>query len=393
MGYNTPDLDDMTAWQYELPAELIASRPAAQRDGSRLMVVNRKAGTIGHHQISDLPRFLSPNDLLVFNNTKVVPARLFGVRSATGGKWEGLFIEETPDGNWHILCETRGRLLPREEICVSAPYSESREPGSENKQSGQDQPSFTLTLIQKRDDGSWIVRPSGGPSGSPAGGRSAYEILDQFGSLPLPPYMGRKLADAEDQDRYQTKFASEPGAIAAPTAGLHFTPELLSRCQSAGADLAHVTLHVGIGTFRPVTVSRLSEHQMHDEWCRLTPDVCSKIQLTREAGGRLLAVGTTSVRTLESAARASMFDSEAEPRQDASSRQLQPWSGRTNLFIRPGFEFQVVDCLLTNFHLPGSTLIVLVAALAGYDLIMEAYRQAVQERYRFFSYGDAMLIL
>ncbi len=366
------------AWQYELPPELIASRPAERRDGSRLMVVDRKASTIAHHRISELPQFLKPRDLMVFNNTKVVPARMFGVRSATGGKWEGLFIEETQDGDWHILCETRGRLLPGEDIRVVAPYEHA-------EVAGQTQPSFTLTLIQKQTDGSWIARPS------KVG--SAFEVLEQFGSLPLPPYMGRKLADADDQDRYQTKFASEPGAIAAPTAGLHFTPELLKQCQFAGADLAHVTLHVGIGTFRPVTVSRLSEHQMHDEWCRLTDEVCSRIQSARSSAGRVLAVGTTSVRTLESASRSSCTSSEAFAQKDAVSRQLQPWSGRTNLFIRPGFQFQVVDCLLTNFHLPGSTLIVLVAALAGYDLIMEAYREAVRERYRFFSYGDAMLIL
>ncbi|MBL8814590.1 MAG: tRNA preQ1(34) S-adenosylmethionine ribosyltransferase-isomerase QueA [Planctomyces sp.] len=386
--YITPDLDDLMAWQYDLPPELIASRPAERRDGSRLMVVDRKAGTIAHRRISDLPQFLNPGDLMVFNNTKVVPARMFGVRSSTGGKWEGLFIEETRDGDWHILCETRGRLLPGEDIRVVAPYEPT-------EVVGQMQPSMTLTLIRKQSDGSWIVRPSGASTAGvgSSGVGSAFEVLEQFGSLPLPPYMGRKLADADDQDRYQTQFASEPGAIAAPTAGLHFTPELLEQCQLAGAELAHVTLHVGIGTFRPVTVSRLSEHQMHDEWCRLTDDVCSRIQSARRSGGRLLAVGTTSVRTLESASRVSGTTSESPAQMDAASRQIQPWSGRTNLFIRPGFQFQVVDCLLTNFHLPGSTLIVLVAALAGYDLIMKAYREAVRERYRFFSYGDAMLIL
>jgi S-adenosylmethionine:tRNA ribosyltransferase-isomerase len=234
------------------------------------------------------------------------------------------------------------------------------------------QKSLLLTLVEKRDDGGWIV--------APASDISAVDLLEEFGSLPLPPYMGRKLADAEDRERYQTHFASVPGAVAAPTAGLHFTSGLLDECRSSGVRTAELTLHVGIGTFRPVSVSNLAEHRMHEEWCRLPQETSAAVAEAKQHRGRVVAVGTTSIRTLESAAA-------------AAGIPLTSWQGRTSLFIQPGFQFQVVDCLLTNFHLPGSTLLVLVAALAGYDLIMEAYRQAIAERYRFYSYGDAMLIV
>jgi len=362
------DPDQLSTWQFELPSELIASRPAARREDSRLLVVDRTTGEIRHSSIRDLPSLLDPGDLLVFNNTQVLPARLFGFRTATNGRWEGLFVEQTEARDWVILCDTRGRLQPGETITVVRAYENS----GNDLQSGNPSADTTLflTLKKKLDNGTWLAEAS-----DP---RTPLEVLSDFGSLPLPPYMGRKLADADDRVRYQTAYASQPGAVAAPTAGLHFGSELLQQCKSRGLNSAEVTLHVGIGTFRPVITERLSEHLMHDEWCRLPPDASKAIASTKSAGHRVTAVGTTSVRTLESAF--------------AACGQISPWEGRTQLFIRPGFQYQVTDRLLTNFHLPGSTLLVLVAALAGYDLTMEAYRKAIESRYRFYSYGDAMLI-
>ena len=373
---NPLDLELLSSWQFELPAELIASRPAETRDGARLLVVDRKKNSVTHARIRDLPDLLKSNDLLVFNNTKVLPARLFGFRTSTGGRWEGLYVEEVSPGHWHLLSDTRGRLQPGETITVHRAYGD--ESGNDlNRGAGdsQEPANLVLTLIEIREDGGWIATPN---SSAPS-----LELLERFGSLPLPPYMGRKLADQDDQQRYQTQFASEPGAVAAPTAGLHFTESLLEECRSRGIQKAELTLHVGIGTFRPVVAERLADHKMHEEWCRLPPGTCEMVLQTQQRPGRVIAVGTTSVRTLESAAQATM----------GSGNVLQPWQGRTNLFIQPGYKFQAVDCLLTNFHLPGSTLLVLVAAMAGYDLIMEAYRQAISERYRFYSYGDAMLIV
>ncbi|MEJ7589983.1 MAG: tRNA preQ1(34) S-adenosylmethionine ribosyltransferase-isomerase QueA [Planctomycetaceae bacterium] len=362
------DPDQLSTWQFDLPPELIASRPAARRDDSRMLVVDREQGSIQHAHIRELPAFLNPGDLMVFNNTQVLPARLFGFRTATRGRWEGLFVEQSAAGEWIILCDTRGRLQPGESITVLHAYDprlEANEPVRSH--SGA---TLLLTLKQKLNDGSWQVAVDDL--------RAPLDILAEYGSLPLPPYMGRKLADADDQIRYQTAYASQPGAVAAPTAGLHFSPELLQTCRDRGVNSAEVTLHVGIGTFRPVTTDRLSEHRMHDEWCRLPSDACHAIAETKSTGHRVLAVGTTTVRTLESAY--------------AACGRTAPWDGRTQLFIRPGYQFQVIDRLLTNFHLPGSTLLVLVAALAGYELTMEAYRKAIEARYRFYSYGDAMLI-
>jgi len=373
---NPLDLELLSSWQFELPPELIASRPAETRDGARLLVVDRQKQSITHSRIRDLPELLRPNDLLVFNNTKVLPARLFGFRTATGGRWEGLYVEEVSPRHWHILSDTRGRLQPGETITVHPAYGDGPEndpnAGNENSPGAGN---LILNLIEKREDGGWIAAVN---SSLPS-----LELLERFGSLPLPPYMGRKLADQDDQRRYQTHFASEPGAVAAPTAGLHFTEALLEECRSRGIGKAELTLHVGIGTFRPVVAERLEDHKMHEEWCRLPPETCDMVKQTQQRQGRVIAVGTTSVRTLESAALATM----------SSGNVLQPWQGQTSLFIQPGYKFLAVDCLLTNFHLPGSTLLVLVAAIAGYDLIMEAYRQAISERYRFYSYGDAMLIV
>ncbi|MCA9059002.1 MAG: tRNA preQ1(34) S-adenosylmethionine ribosyltransferase-isomerase QueA [Planctomycetaceae bacterium] len=372
----TLDLDLLSTWQYELPPDLIADRPPERRDAARLLLVDRQHQSVSHHHITDLPGLLAAGDLLVFNNTQVLPARLFGFRTATGGKWEGLFLEESPDREWKMMCETRGRLQPGETITV-IPAHLFHQTTSESPADlltaalTQAIPSLTLSLASRTADGCWNVSP-------PAG--SVTELLDSFGCLPLPPYMNRRFADADDATRYQTVFAARPGAVAAPTAGLHFTPELTLACAQAGILSTQVTLHVGSGTFRPVTTERLSDHVMHQEWCELSADTCQQLRATRAAGGRIVTVGTTSVRTLESAARFATED-------------LQPWTGHTQLFIRPGFSFQCTDALLTNFHLPGSTLLVLVSAFAGYELIQQAYQEAIAQRYRFFSYGDAMLIV
>ena len=361
------DLNNISAWQYHLPEQLIASRPSKNRDDSRLMVVRRQTGQIEHRQIRELPDLLSAHDRLVFNNTKVVPGRLFGFRTATKGKWEGLFLQEQPDLRWKITGQTRGRLQAGETLTIVPAAQADAE--TDGVYSTPDNP-LLLTLDEQSEDGSWLVTPNSSAA--------AFDLLDTFGTLPLPPYIGRKVADAADNDRYQTVFANQPGAIAAPTAGLHFTTDLLQRCRQNEIARSEVTLHVGIGTFRPVSAERLSDHQMHAEWCQVTPTAAAEIKQTIAAGNNIVAVGTTSVRTLEAS---------------AIDESDNGWSGSTNLFITPGFQFRFVSQLLTNFHLPGSTLIVLVAALAGYELTMEAYRKAVEQQYRFYSYGDAMLML
>lgn len=361
-----PDLNQISSWHYDLPQNLIASRPSIQRDASRLMVIRRDFGSIEHCSITDLPHLLQPNDRLILNNTKVMSARLFGFRTQTKGRWEGLFLQQNAENLWRMTGQTRGKLQAGESITL-IPASES------DKELDQIDPKICtqqLQLIEKLEDGTWLVKMD--PEGSTP------ETLDAFGTLPLPPYIGRKVADKADQDRYQTVYAQAAGAIAAPTAGLHFTENLLSECNAKGIQTTAVTLHVGIGTFRPVSAKQLSEHQMHSEWCEVSQSAFSDIQTTKQASGKIVCVGTTSVRTLEAAAK------------ETTSTH---WSGSTDLFIRPGFQFQLVDQLLTNFHLPESTLIVLVASLAGYELTMEAYRKAVEEKYRFYSYGDAMLIL
>lgn len=361
-----PDLNQISSWNYDLPENLIAARPAIQRDAARLMVVRRDSGSIEHCSIADLPHLLKANDRLILNNTKVMPARLFGFRTQTMGRWEGLFLQQNAENRWQITGQTRGKLQIGESITL-IPASES---GRELDQIDLSTCTQQLQLLEKLEDGTWLVELQ--PDGSTS------EILEAFGTLPLPPYIGRKVADESDKDRYQTVYAKEAGAIAAPTAGLHFTDELLTECSTNGINTTSVTLHVGIGTFRPVSSDQLSEHQMHAEWCEVTETAFSEIQTARQASGNIVCVGTTSVRTLEAAAK---------------QTTSQYWSGSTDLFIRPGFKFRLVDQLLTNFHLPGSTLIVLVASLAGYELTKEAYRKAVEEKYRFYSYGDAMLIL
>jgi len=347
-------------YDYDLPEELIAQFPAERRDASRLMVIDRQTQTISHHHFYDLPELLAPNDLLVLNDTRVVPARLHGIRTATGGKWEGLFLRDEPAGRWRIIGQTRGTLKPGERITLQPPLEMETRPITS---------SVDLLLEERQAGGEWIVHPEAT--------QGTLELLQQFGTLPLPHYMQRP-ASTMDTERYQTTYARQPGAVAAPTAGLHFTPEIFERCRERGIEQTQVTLHVGLGTFRPVNVEPLAEHRMHQEWCALPAAAVRAIETARSAGGKTVAVGTTSVRTLESVAR---------------QGPLREWQGETDLFIRPPYSFQVVETLITNFHLPKSTLLVLVCTFAGRELILQAYEEAIRQRYRFFSYGDAMLIL
>ncbi|MFN9374710.1 MAG: tRNA preQ1(34) S-adenosylmethionine ribosyltransferase-isomerase QueA [Planctomycetaceae bacterium] len=351
-------VDELADYDYTLPEELIARQPSARREEARLMLVDRPSGRVTHHQILDLPELLSAGDRLVFNNSRVLPARLFGRRAATGGHWEGLYLQTDEQGNWRLLATTRGKVRPGEIIEVHP----AAEPDSPRR--------LPLRLVARDEDGIWIVEP-------PPGTDPIRSLLD-FGTLPLPPYIERPLATAADQERYQTVYARHFGSVAAPTAGLHFTPELLSRCRDRGIDQSFVTLHVGVGTFRPISVNRLEEHRMHSEWCEVPPETATGCFETRARGGRIISVGTTTTRTLESAA--------------LRGTQLV-FRGPTDLFIRPPWTFQAIDGLLTNFHLPRSSLLVMISALAGRDLVLHAYDVAIRERYRFFSYGDAMLIL
>ncbi|MBW3541390.1 MAG: tRNA preQ1(34) S-adenosylmethionine ribosyltransferase-isomerase QueA [Planctomycetes bacterium] len=351
--------DRVSLYDYHLPEGLIARRPLAERERARLLVVNRLTGRFTHSTMAELPGLLAGGDCLVLNDTQVVPARLFGRRSRTGGKWEGLFLEVVEPGVWRIIGQTRGRLEPGETIEVFPAHA----PGAAE--------SLRLELVHRESDGQWVVRANSN--------EDAFALLAKFGTVPLPPYIERPIADEADWQAYQTTFARRPGAVAAPTAGLHFTPALLERCRSRGIGIAFVTPHVGLGTFRPIAVERLSAHQMHAEWCELPPATASVLQETRSRGGRIIAVGTTAVRTLESAA--------------LHTGGLAAWTGQTDLFIRPPWQFRAVDGLVTNFHLPRSTLLVLVSALAGRERVLRAYAEAIAERYRFYSYGDAMLIV
>lgn len=333
-------------FDYHLPPHLIAQQPAERRDESRLLVLDRATDTISHHTFRDLPGLLRPNDLLVLNDTKVIPARVEGTRANTGGKWEGLFLHETPAGEWELLCHTRGFALPGEEFVLSPT-------------------GMRLTLVRRTDDRHWLMRPD-----RPG---TAAELLATHGHMPLPHYIRKGHDEPADRERYQTVFAEHTGSVAAPTAGLHFTPELLS-----GLSVARVTLHVGLGTFSPIKVDDPREHKLHAEWAEVTPETVAAVTKTKANGGRVIAVGTTSTRTLETAAQGGT---------------LAPFRGPTDLYIHPPYQFRVVDTLITNFHLPKTTLLLLVGALAGTDLLRRAYEEAVRSEYRFFSYGDAMLVV
>ncbi|MEI7687260.1 MAG: tRNA preQ1(34) S-adenosylmethionine ribosyltransferase-isomerase QueA, partial [Planctomycetota bacterium] len=332
-------------FDYHLPPDLIAQEPCEPRDHARLLVSRRSSASFEHRHIEDLPNLLAPGDLLVLNDTRVLHARLIGQRKKTGGRWEGLFLRALADGSWEMLCQTGGRPQPGEAVVV-------------------DSGALELILEEKGLEGRWRVRPLA--TGEPAA------LLERHGQVPLPPYIRAGQARTADAARYQTIYANHAGAVAAPTAGLHFTPELFARLAECGIDKTFVTLHVGLGTFQPIKVDDFREHAMHAEWGSIGAEAVAAIGRCQSRGGRVVAVGTTSVRVLESAAR---------------SGELQPWSGETNLFIYPPYRFRVVEGLLTNFHLPRTTLLLMVAALMGAERMEEAYRIAIAERYRFYSYG------
>ncbi len=348
-------MSELDQYDYDLPKHLIAQSPAVCRTDARLLVVDRKQKSLEHKHIRDLPEILRKHDCLVINDTRVVPARLVGRRHTTGGHWEGLFLEVSPDGLWRVMCKTRGKLKPGDTI---------------NLLNAQGQEDIQLSLGSKEDDGTWIARPLATDD--------AFALLDRVGRVPLPPYIRKGKMVERDREQYQTVYAQVPGAVAAPTAGLHFTSTLLARLAGQGVDLCALTLHVGPGTFRPITAESLAEHPMHSEWGEVAQKTIERIEACRRRGGRVVAVGTTSVRLLETA---------------AAGGTLKPFSGHTDLFIRPPYQFRIVDVLLTNFHLPRTTLLVLVRTFGGDELIRHAYEEAIREEYRFYSYGDAMLIL
>ena len=332
-------------FQFDLPDELIARYPLAERRASRLLVLDGPSGAIAHQQFADLLRYLRPGDLMVFNNTRVIPARLFA-KKLTGGKLEVL-VERVLDTD-RVLAHVRASKAPKVGSTIEF------ENGTQ------------ATLLARHDSlFEWqFTEP-------------VLPLLERIGHMPLPPYMERD-DELDDRERYQTVYAEHAGAVAAPTAGLHFDDQMLASLRELGVETAFVTLHVGAGTFQPVRVETLEEHQMHHEWLQVSQDVVDAVAACKARGGRVVAVGTTSVRSLESAAQA--------------SGELQAFAGETDIFLYPGRPFHVVDALVTNFHLSESTLLMLVAAFAGYPEIMDAYRSAVEHKYRFFSYGDAMFI-
>jgi S-adenosylmethionine:tRNA ribosyltransferase-isomerase len=341
-GMNVIDYD------YDLPEELIAQDPLEDRSSSRLMVLDRQTGDVEHRHFTDILEYLHPGDCLVINNTKVIPARLFGVKEDTQAKIEVLLLKRKENDIWETLVKPGKKAKPGTKLVfgdglLTAEVVDVVEEGNR--------------LIQFHYDGIFE------------------EILDQLGQMPLPPYITHQL---KDKNRYQTVYAKYDGSAAAPTAGLHFTKELLQKVKDMGVDIAEVTLHVGLGTFRPVKVENVLDHHMHSEFYMVSQEAADKINRAKESGHRVIAVGTTSTRTLEAAA-------------DENGR-LHETSGWTEIFIYPGYQFKVIDALITNFHLPQSTLVMLVSALAGREHVLHAYEIAVKERYRFFSFGDAMLI-
>lgn len=335
-----------TDFTYDLPPELIAQAPPAERSGGRMLVLDRKTGALADRRVRDLPSYLAPGDLLVLNDTRVVAARIFGTKPS-GGRVEILL--ERPVGELEALVQLRASKPVREGLEISTAGG--------------------LVAVIARENDLWRIR-------LPV---PVLDFFERWGQMPLPPYIQRPAGEL-DQQRYQTIFARERGAVAAPTASLHFDQPLLAELEARGVSLAFVTLHVGAGTFQPVRGNDVESHVMHAERACVGAATCEAVMRARNSGGRVIAAGTTVVRALESAAL-----SEAP-------QPLAPWSGDTRLFIRPGFRFRVVDALLTNFHLPESTLLMLVCAFAGHEAVLRAYRHAVAERYRFFSYGDAMLL-
>ena len=337
----------LSDFMYDLPEERIAQTPVEPRDHSRLMVLHRDTDQIEHRHFYDVIDYLNPGDVLVINETRVIPARLFGER-AGGGACEVLLLRQLGPKRWETLVKPGKKLKPGAEITFGGGRLRAR-------------------IDETTDVGGRIVDFDC---------EGTFEAaLDELGEMPLPPYIHERL---EDKERYQTVYAKQEGSAAAPTAGLHFTPELLDRIREKGVDVVPVLLHVGLGTFRPVKTENVEEHEMHSEYFEVTAEAAARINAARERGGRVVAVGTTSVRTLESA---------------AENGVLLPRRGETSIFIKPGYRFQMVDALITNFHLPGSTLVMLVSALYDREKILAAYEEAVRDEYRFFSFGDAMLIL
>ncbi len=337
----------LSEFDFPFDSSLIAAHPCLPRDHARLLVLQRLDRSLAHRRVEELPNLLRPGDLLVVNNTKVLAARVAGRKSTSGAEAEILFVKDLGDAIWEVLI--KGTFRPGQIIEMGAEAS---------------------AVVIERGAIRTTVRVE-----SPI---PFSEWLRQYGRMPLPPYLKRAPTD-QDREWYQTLFALHEGAIAAPTAGLHFTPELLARLRQSGIGLTAVTLHVGVGTFKPVTVDQIEDHQMGAEWIEVGAEAVHSIEQARAAGGRIISVGTTVVRALETAARA--------------DGQIRPYCGETDIFMTPGFSFKVVDALLTNFHLPRTTLLMLVSALAGTELLRQAYADAVCERYRFYSYGDAMLIL
>ncbi|QSX42648.1 tRNA preQ1(34) S-adenosylmethionine ribosyltransferase-isomerase QueA [Shewanella cyperi] len=335
-------------FSFELPDELIARYPMPERSASRLLTLDGNSGALADRQFVELLELIEPGDLMIFNNTRVIPARLFG-QKASGGKLE-------------ILVE---RMLDDKRILAHVRSSKSPKPGTEILLDG----GYRMTMLARHDALFELALEDE---------LSILDVLEAVGHMPLPPYIDRPDEDA-DKERYQTVYNQKPGAVAAPTAGLHFDQQMLADLRAKGIDMAFVTLHVGAGTFQPVRVDNVLEHKMHSEWADVPEEVVAKILATKAAGKRVIAVGTTSVRSLESAAR-------------ASEGELKAFRGDTDIFIYPGFRFRVVDAMVTNFHLPESTLIMLVSAFAGHAEVMRAYEHAVAQKYRFFSYGDAMFV-
>ncbi|XEC93157.1 tRNA preQ1(34) S-adenosylmethionine ribosyltransferase-isomerase QueA [Paenibacillus tarimensis] len=342
-------------FDFELPERLIAQTPLTERTASRLLMLNRRTGEIDHRTFTDLIDVLNPGDTLVLNNTRVLPARLLGVKPDTGARIELLLIKQLADNRWETLAKPAKRLKTGTEVWFG--------------DNGHGTPLLRAKVESEGEMGARIVT-------------FQYEgifneLLDKLGDMPLPPYIHMRL---EDKERYQTVYAKHEGSAAAPTAGLHFTDSYLRILHEKGIELAYVTLHVGIGTFRPMSAETVEEHVMHEEYYVLDDDNARIIRNTKQRGGRVVAVGTTSLRTLETVAK--RFEGE----------DIKGCSGWTNIFIYPGYQFRIVDALLTNFHLPKSTLVMLVSALAGRDTIMKAYHEAIEREYRFFSFGDAMFI-
>ncbi|TWU08570.1 tRNA preQ1(34) S-adenosylmethionine ribosyltransferase-isomerase QueA [Stieleria varia] len=360
-------MSELDLYDYDLPRERIAQEPLRVRSDARLMLVDRASGKIEHYHVRDLPDLLRSDDTLVVNDSRVVPARLVGYRSETQGRWQGLFLRSDEDsGIWEVLTKTRGTLTPGETITVQ-------------DRDGLD--GMLLSVVARTDEGHLLVVPEL-PERFPEelDLNDPADWLQRFGRVPLPPYIrDGHMVDADVED-YQTVYAKHRGSVAAPTAGLHFTDALLKHIAAKHVPIANVTLHVGLGTFRPIATDDLRDHEMHTEWGQITAENAAVINERRQAGGRCVAVGTTSVRVLESAAA-------------AGGGNLNPWTGQTDLFIKPPYQFQVVDALMTNFHFPRSTLLVLVSAFATRELALKAYRIAIENEYRFFSYGDAMLIV